>query len=111
MAAAGGTGFLKIYRHSTEVRKIFEYPASVLRNISSPVDAIDENIISLSRQMISTLRYFSLIGFFSNAFMCRGLAAPQVGIAKQLIVCGLYGEIRVLVNPKVIETRGGLFRL
>jgi len=29
-----------------------------------------------------------------------------VGISKRLIVCGIYGEIKVLINPEIIEKRG-----
>jgi len=106
LAVAGGAGFLKIYRHTSGVREIFEYPAPVLRRVSTPVDVIDDPIVSLSRQMIATLRYNSLVGFFSKAFMSRGLAAPQVGVSRRLIVCGIYGEIKVLINPEIIETSG-----
>ena len=106
LAAAGGAGFLKIYRHTTGVREIFEYPAPVLRRISTPVDVIDDPIVSVSRQMIATLRYKSLVGFFSKAFMSRGLAAPQLGVPRRLIVCGLYGEIKVLINPEIVESNG-----
>ena len=106
LAATAGTGFLKIYKHHTGVRKIFEFPAPILRKISNPVDAIDDKIISLSQQMIATLRYYSLIGFFSKAFLSRGLAAPQVGVSKRLIACGIHGEIKVLLNPEVVEKRG-----
>jgi peptide deformylase len=106
VAAAGGTGFLKIYRRTTGVRKIFEYPDPILRRVGAPVNAADSNIVALSRQMIATLRYHSLIGFFSNAFLGRGLAAPQVGVSQRLVVCGIYGEIKVLINPDVIEKRG-----
>lgn len=56
--------------------------------------------------MIATLRYNSLIGFFSKAFMSRGLAAPQLGISKKLIACGIYGEIKILLNPQIVETQG-----
>jgi len=106
LAAATGTGFLKIYKHHTGVRKIFKFPTPILRKISSPVDAIDDTIIALSQQMIATLRYYSLIGFFSKAFLSRGLAAPQVGVSKRLIACGIHGEIKVLLNPEVVEKRG-----
>jgi peptide deformylase len=106
LAAAGGTGFLKIYKHTTGVKKIFEYPDPILRKVSAPVNAIDDQIVALSRQMVATLRYYSLIGFFSKAFLGRGLAAPQVGIAQRLIVCGIYGQIKVLINPVIIEKRG-----
>lgn len=106
LAATAGSGFLKIYKHRTGVKKIFEFPAPILRNISIPVDAIDDKIITLSQQMIATLRYYSLTGFFSKAFLSRGLAASQVGVSKRLIVCGIYGEIKVLINPKIVEKRG-----
>jgi len=106
LAATAGTGFLAIYKHHTGVKEIFEFPAPILRKISSPVDAIGDQIISLSQLMIATLRYYSLIGFFSRAFLSRGLAAPQVGVSKRLIVCGIHGEIKVLLNPEVVEKRG-----
>jgi peptide deformylase len=106
LAAAGGAGFLKIYKHTSGVKEIIEYPASVLGMVAAPVDAIDDTIVSLSRQMIATLRYNSLVGFFSKAFMSRGLAAPQVGVSQRLIACGLYGEVKVLVNPQIVATGG-----
>jgi peptide deformylase len=108
LAAAGGAGFLKIYKHTSDVREILEYPASALRRVATPVDVIDDAIVSLSQQMIATLQYNSLVGFFSKAFMSRGLAAPQLGISSQLIVCGIYGELKVLINPKIVEM-GGAF--
>jgi len=106
LAAAGGTGFLKLYKYNLGVRKITEYPAPILRKVSTPVEVINDKIISLSRQMISTLRYNSLIDFFTKAMLNRGLSAPQVGVPKRLIVCGLYGKIKVLINPKIVEKRG-----
>ena len=106
LAATAGAGFLKIYKHHVGVKNIFEFPAPILRKTSIPVDAIDGKIISLSQQMIATLRYYSLIGFFSKAFLSRGLAAPQVGVSKRLIACGIQGEIKVLLNPEVVEKRG-----
>jgi peptide deformylase len=106
LAAAGGAVFLKSYRHTSGTCDILEYPAPVLRQRSTPVDVIDDDIVLLSRQMIATLRYNSLIGFFSKAFMSRGLAAPQLGVSKRLIVCGIYGEIKILLNPKIVETQG-----
>ena len=106
VAAAGGSGFLTIYKRTAGVKKIFEYPDPILRRVSAPLKAVDDKIVALSRQMIATLRYHSLIGFFSNAFLSRGLAAPQVGVSQRLIVCGIYGQIKVLINPAVIEKRG-----
>jgi len=99
---------LKIYKHTSGVREILEYPVPVLRRVSTPVDVIDDAIVSLSQQMIATLQYNSLVGFFSKAFMSRGLAAPQLGVSRRLIVCGIYGGIKVLVNPEIVAT-GGAF--
>ena len=106
LAAVAGTGFFTIYKHQTGVKKVFEFPAPILRKISTPVDVIDDKIISLSRQMIGTLRCCSMIGFFSKAFLSRGLAAPQLGVSKRMIACGIHGEIKVLLNPEVVEESG-----
>ena len=104
LAAGAGTGFLKIYKHHTGVKKVFEFPAPILRKISSPVDTIDDKIISLSRHMIATLRYYSLIGFISKAFLSRGLAAPQVGVSKQLIACGIHGRSKCSSTLKSLKS-------
>jgi len=104
LAAAGGAVFLKIYKHASGTREILEYPAPLLRQVSTPVDVIDDAIVSLSKQMIATLQYNSLVGFFSKAFMSRGLAAPQLGVSRRLIVCGIYGELKVLINPEIVAT-------
>ena len=109
LAAGAGAGFLEIYKRQIGVKKIYEYPAPILRKISDPVDIIDAEILSLCRHMTATLRYHSLLGFFSKAFLSRGLAAPQVGISKRLIVCGLHGAIQALINPEVVEAYGTYF--
>ena len=106
LAAAGGAGFLKIYKHATGAGEILEYPADVLRRVAEPVDEIDDAIVATSRQMIATLRYHSLIGFFSRAFMTRGMAAPQLGVSKRMIACGIYGDLKVLINPVIAEMSG-----
>jgi peptide deformylase len=106
LAAGGGAGFLKIYKHTSGTREILEYPAPVLRRVAMSVDDIDDSILSLGRQMIATLRYNSLVGFFSKAFMSRGLEAPQLGVSKRWIACGIYGKIRILVNPEIVEMQG-----
>lgn len=106
LTAAGGAAFLKIYRHSSGVKEIFEYPSPILRRVATPVKMVDDPIVFLSRQMIATLRYNSLVGFFSKAFMSRGLAAPQLGVSRRMIACGIYGEIKVLINPQIVEKSG-----
>lgn len=105
LASVGGAGFLKIYKQSADVREIHTFPDPILRKISTPVGTIDDKIISLSRQMIATLKYRSMITAFQKALLGRGLSAPQVGISKRLMVCGLYGEMKVLINPEIVEKR------
>ena len=34
------------------------------------------------------------------------MAAPQVGIQKRLIACGLHGELKILINPEILEKKG-----
>ena len=97
---------MKIYKHTSGAGEILQHPDPALRQVAAPVDGIDSSIKSLSRRMIATLQYHSVVGFFSKAFMSRGLAAPQLGVSRRLIACGIYGEIRVLVNPEIVASRG-----
>jgi hypothetical protein len=59
LAAGAGAVFLEIYKRQIGVKKIYEYPAPILRKISDPVDFIDAEILSLCRHMSATLRYHS----------------------------------------------------
>ena len=56
--------------------------------------------------MIAILRYKAPLEFFTKGSLYKGLAAPQVGIQKRLIVCGLHGEIKILINPEILEQSG-----
>ena len=56
--------------------------------------------------MIAILRYKAPLEFFAKGSLYKGLAAPQVGIQKRLIVCGLHGEIKILINPEILEQSG-----
>jgi len=56
--------------------------------------------------MISILRYHAPFEFFLRGSLYKGLAAPKVGVQKRLIVCGLYGEIKILINPEILEQSG-----
>jgi peptide deformylase len=104
----GGMGIatsLKYYRRS-HILTIVEHPNPLLRAVSRPIERIDDKLIQLSKLMISTLRYEALFEFFSRASLYKGLAAPQIGHSIRMIVCGLYGEITVLINPEIIEKKG-----
>lgn len=69
----------------------------VLRGEAAEVDTIDEEIRRLARDMFDTMYEADGVG----------LAAPQVGITKRLIVVDPREEgvtPRALVNPRVLET-------
>jgi len=104
--AIGISVFLGFYKKNYNVLQILEYPDPVLREISKPINNIDNHVISLSNAMIATLRYRTMIDFFKDRSTPRGLAAPQVGISERLIVCGLNGGIKVLVNPEILAREG-----
>ncbi|NLO33409.1 MAG: peptide deformylase [Candidatus Hydrogenedentes bacterium] len=79
------------------IMKITEYPDAPLREKASAVDRFDKNLLRLVDDMIETM-------FFSDGV---GLAAPQVGISKQLLVlCEPDGDPLCLVNPEIVEMEG-----
>ena len=104
----GGTGiyaFLNDY-HKNNVLDIVAYPDPALRKISTAIDRIDDAVISVANAMIDTLRFKAPFEFFLHASLHKGLSAPQIGIHKRLIVCGLYGQARAIVNPEILEKKG-----
>lgn len=105
----GTTGIfslLKIYKPTDHILDIVEYPNSILRGVSETIDFIDDSIIGLGNSLISILRYKAPFEFLLKGSLYKGLAAPQVGIQKRLIACGLHGEIKILINPEILEKRG-----
>ena len=70
----------------------------ILRKMCRPVDNIDDKIKELVADMIETM----------HAQDGVGLAAPQVGILKRVVVIDLYDdkEPYVLINPEIIKEKG-----
>lgn len=82
------------------LRKIREVGDDLLRKKSREVEVIDEKIIELLDDMYETLKS-SQDGI--------GLAAPQIGILKRLIVIDLSeegGEVYKLINPVIVKSKG-----
>lgn len=80
------------------LRTIVTYPAQNLAQPAEAVPAVDEEVQSLISDMIDTMR----------AHRGVGLAAPQVGINKQVIIVkGDSGEPIAIVNPRIIGASGG----
>jgi peptide deformylase len=102
----GIVALLGFYRKNNNMLRIIEYPDPILREISNPINHIDNHIINLTNDIAATLRYRAIIDFFIKRSMPRGLAAPQVGVSERLVVCGLKGEIKVMINPEILERKG-----
>ena len=68
----------------------------VLRKISHPVKEVNDNIKKLMANMAETM--YSAKGV--------GLAAPQVGISKRVIVVDVGDGLYQLANPEVIASSG-----
>ena len=79
------------------IRKIREMGDSVLNKRSKEVTEITPRIRNLIDDMFETLYEAEGVG----------LAAPQVGILKRIVVIDTTGEDPILlINPKVMETSG-----
>lgn len=74
-------------------RTIVEYPEPVLRDHTAEIERIDVTVKTLSDEMIRLLAQ-------SNGI---GLAAPQVGERRRLILVDVEGDFHILVNPEVVE--------
>lgn len=75
------------------MRDIKIYPDPVLRKLAEPVDLIDDEIRQLADEMLEAM--VKEAGF--------GLAAPQVGVSKRLILADVKDQLHVVVNPEFVD--------
>ena len=79
------------------IRNIREMGDPVLNKTCKPVTEVTERITALIEDMFETM--YDADGV--------GLAAPQVGILKRIVVIDVTGEDPILlINPVIIETSG-----
>ena len=81
------------------IRNIRTYGDEILTKRAKEVEEIDERTKELIEDMIETLHKNNGVG----------LAAPQVGVLKRIIVIDIYEEgtdVFVLINPEIIKTKG-----
>jgi len=90
-------------RYAMSVRPILKYPDARLREKSEPVTAFDQDLRDLAGDLVETM--LSVPG--------AGLAAPQVGEARRLIVVAwaenhenFDDRVLVLANPRLIRAEG-----
>lgn len=80
------------------IRIIREDGDPVLRKQSRVVEQVDDKIKVLVDDMIETMYEADGVG----------LAAPQIGILKRIIVLDIYDDtgVKVLINPEILEAKG-----
>lgn len=82
-------------------RPIVIYGDPVLREVSEPVETVNQEIKDLVSDMVDTLKKAQGLG----------LAAVQIGVPKRvfiidLSVADITEPLRVFINPEIIETEG-----
>ncbi len=78
------------------IRIIRQDDDPILRKISRQVNKIDDKIHTLLKDMAETMYEFEGVG----------LAAPQVGILKRIIIIDIGEGLIELINPEIIEMQG-----
>ena len=78
------------------IRKILTDKEPALHKVCRPVDSFDRKLHKLLDDMKETLEEANGVG----------LAAPQVGILRRVVIVDTGEEILELVNPELIETDG-----
>jgi peptide deformylase len=79
--------------------EIITYPDPILRRRAVPIEEIDNKICQIAQEMLDTM--YDAYGV--------GLAAPQIGLSKRLVVLDVTGKKtgeRVFINPRIIEEQG-----
>lgn len=75
------------------VKKIRKIGDPVLREKSREVETIDKNILALVEDMIDTVSDGGISGI--------GLAAPQIGVLKRIIIVYLDEKFETFINPEI----------
>jgi peptide deformylase len=82
------------------LKNILKFPHQVLRRDCEPITHITDDIIQLIDDMTETM----------YAYKGVGLAAPQVGIAKNVIVLDVGQGPISLINPEIVISEGSAIR-
>ncbi len=80
------------------LRNIRTIGDEILRKKCKPVETIDERILTLLDDMAETM-------YNANGV---GLAAPQIGILKRIVVIDVGDGLLELINPEIIDFEGSI---
>ncbi|MBT2687980.1 peptide deformylase [Bacillus sp. ISL-47] len=80
------------------VKRIVTYPAEILEAECNPVKDFDKKLGKLLNDMYDTMVEFDGVG----------LAAPQIGLDKQIAIVDIDDEFGTIemINPEILETDG-----
>ena len=70
----------------------------VLRKIAAPVERIDKKLVRLLKDMTETM--YAADGV--------GLAAPQVGVSKRVVVIDVGEGVYEMINPVIVKKEGSV---
>lgn len=79
------------------IRQIRLFDDEILRKKSRSVEVVDDKIRQILEDMAETMYHTENGG---------GLAAPQIGILKRLVVIDMGQGLIKLVNPKIVSSEG-----
>ena len=68
----------------------------MLRRVAEPVETIDDEIREICERMVEAMLRANGVG----------LAAPQIGVSKQIIVLDVEGDFHILINPELVAVSG-----
>lgn len=78
------------------IREIRKDSDEILRKVSRKVDKIDDRIITLLEDMAETMRAAEGVG----------LAAPQIGVLRRVVVIDVGEGLIELINPVMVYEKG-----
>ncbi len=81
---------------TANMQEIKKYPDTILRAKCSPAEIVDDKIRSILSDMTFTMHAYNGIG----------LAAPQIGMDKQIVVVDTGEGPISLVNPQIVDKDG-----
>ncbi len=86
------------------ILRIFHYPEPVLKVKAAPIETIDDDLRRLAADMAETM--YAAPGV--------GLAAPQVGVSRRLVVldCAPHDQapqLLTVINPEIVAREGEAF--
>ncbi len=88
------------------VRDIRVYPDPILKQVSEPVEEIDESVVEIIQDLVDTM---------VDSGHSVGVAAPQIGVLKRVVVVDVsksklgkennHGLLE-MINPEILEKSG-----